>query len=219
MRNFDFSILRNNDNKLFEYIKNKYEYKKYVKNAKEPDPMTVVINKFKSGKLSKKTSEKSIEPKYSNYYMQGEDLIDDSIPDTTKFNSDHHQRMNYNINTNQSDLVQKRLRYSSMDKVVSQNQPVIQNVNNFYNTSNFNNFNNTGFNTNVVFNNNNQQNVLNQFQYTNNIKNSFRNNSNYKGNNSNYYNNGYGSQIMFNFNQTAQHNTFKGIDPFQQFIK
>lgn len=218
MRNFDFSILRNNDNKLFEYIKNKYEYKKYVKNAKEPDPMTVVINKFKSGKLSKKTSEKSIEPKYSNYYMQGEDLIDDSIPDTTKFNSDHHQRMNYNINTNQSDLVQKRLRYSSMDKVVSQ-QPVIQNVNNFYNTSNFNNFNNTGFNTNVVFNNNNQQNVLNQFQYTNNIKNSFRNNSNYKGNNSNYYNNGYGSQIMFNFNQTAQHNTFKGIDPFQQFIK
>ena len=70
MRNFDFSILRNNDNKLFEYIKNKYEYKKYVKNAKEPDPMTVVISKFKSGKLSKKTSEKSIEPKYSKDYIK-----------------------------------------------------------------------------------------------------------------------------------------------------
>ena len=60
--------------------------------------MTIIINQFKTGKLVKKSSEKINVPKFTNYYMQGEDLIDDSVPDATKFNSDHHQRMNYNIN-------------------------------------------------------------------------------------------------------------------------
>ena len=60
LKNFDFKSIQNDNYKLIKFIRDKYEYKKWV-NKKKKDPMTLIMQgKFKNKKKSKKVMRKKM---------------------------------------------------------------------------------------------------------------------------------------------------------------
>lgn len=197
--------------------------------------MTLIIEK-KTNKTHSNTFTHKIQNQNYKYCID-DNLIDDNDNDVGKFNSDH-QRYVVN-NTNNNNNQEKRSRFASMDKVYNQ-----KNINNYYanmttnqqfNQYYQNNNNNLQINFNQYHQNNYQQNQNNPNIINMNGFNSNRSNNgcfnNNKNNNCclspqyNYnYNNGFiqrkdnNYSTFFNFNQTTIQDTFKGSDPFQQFL-
>lgn len=202
--------------------------------------MTLVIEKNRN-----KTHHNTFTHKMQNQnnkYCIDDDLIDDNDrSDIGKYNSDN-QRYGNGVNSNgtNQNCQEKRNRFASMDKVINQkstngyygNMTTNHQYNQFYQNNN-NNLNNLQINLNQYHQNNYQQMQNNTNTLNINGFNSNRSNNgcyNYPMNNNcclspQYninYNNGFIQKNInsnvFNFNQATMQDTFKGSDPFQQFL-
>ena len=74
LKNFDFKSIQNDNYKLIKFIRDKYEYKKWV-NKKKKDPMTLIMQgKFKN----KKKVEESDEEENDEDKNENNESIDDN---------------------------------------------------------------------------------------------------------------------------------------------
>ena len=179
LKNYDFQRIRDNEIRLIEFIRDKYEFRRWAK-PRVPDPMSLVIqgrdlvkefmNNGEAVKIYEKSDEPEIEKRSQHFGKQKEKkgksfgIVDHSSSNTN----------NVNNNTNYS------------------NQINDNNNNNQINNNNINNQNN-----NI---NNNNNNVSNQNtkpkgfgfikrKHDNNVQNNIENNSNINENNNNTNNN------------------------------
>ena len=138
LRNFDFQNIRDNEIRLIEFIRDKYEFKRWAK-PNVPDPMSLVISgrdlvkEFMTEGEAVKLYEKSQKP-------------------------DNEKRMRH-FN------VKKNVKSGRSFGIVDKNENTNNNIKN--NTSNNNINNNTINNNNINSNNNNQNQNINQNQENN----------------------------------------------------
>ena len=179
LKNYDFQRIRDNEIRLIEFIRDKYEFRRWAK-PRVPDPMSLVIqgrdlvkefmNNGEAVKIYEKSDEPEIEKRSQHFGKQKEKkgksfgIVDHSSSNTNNVNNN----TNYNNQINDN------------------------NNNNQINNNNINNQNN-----NI---NNNNNNVSNQNtkpkgfgfikrKHDNNVQNNIENNSNINENNNNTNNN------------------------------
>ena len=203
LKNYDFQRIRDNEIRLIEFIRDKYEFRRWAK-PRVPDPMSLVIqgrdlvkefmNNGEAVKIYEKSDEPEIEKRSQHFGKQKEKkgksfgIVDHSSSNTNNVNNN----TNYNNQINDN------------------------NNNNQINNNNINNQNNN-------INNNNNNNVSNQNtkpkgfgfikrKHDNNVQNNIENNSNINENNNNTNNNidllGFGNeQNDNNINNSNQINS------------
>ena len=176
LHNYDFDSLIKNRKKLMEFIRNKYEYKKWV-NKKEIDPMTRITKESKINLNSHNNN---------NGFKFNFDQSNENMSNFINYNNQNINNYNYNLS---------KFTYSNNNNFYNQN------MNNFTNNEQNMNINNSYKNKNLQNNNNEENNNVVSFykaNYNNNINNvGDKNNLNIKENNDNKNQN---SSLNFNWN-------------------
>ena len=170
LKNYDFQRIRDNEIRLFEFIKDKYEFRRWAK-PRVPDPMSLVIqgrdlvkefiNNGEAVKIYEKSDEPELEKRSQHFGRQRE----------KKGKSfgivDHNANSNNNINNNLNNNNQINEQNNNIN---NNNNNNINNQNNNVNNNNNNNINNNkpkGFNF-IKRNKNNNNNMLNNIENNNN---------------------------------------------------
>ena len=176
LRNFDYQRIRDSEIRLIEFIRDKYEFKRWVK-PRVPDPMSLVIqgrdlvkefaNNGEAVKMYEKSSEPELEKRSQHFGRQKNEKKGKSFGIVDKVD-------NSNINNNNSNNNNS----NNNNSVMNNNQNNNQNNNN--NTINNNNMNN---------NNNQNSNKSKQEKGFGFIKRKQNNNNNDSNNNNNVSNN------------------------------
>ena len=180
LHNFDFGSLKKNRNKLMGFIRDKYEYKKWIK-QNEIDPMTRII----------KGDKMNINYQNNNNFKFNSEQSNKNMNNFINYNNQNANNYNYNMgkfsNTNQNN----NNYYNNNMNNYNNNK---QNMNKFFNNNDYNNNcfqnNNNGVNNNIFS-------FYNVNYNNNNINNIGNNNLNIKENNSNERQNPSGN---FNWN-------------------
>ena len=183
LHNFDFGSLKKNRNKLMNFIRDKYEHKKWV-NQNEIDPMTRITEESKI----------NLNSQNNNSFKFNFNQSNENMNNFINFNNQNINNYNYNYNLSKFGNT-----YSNNNNYYNQNMNNFnnneQNMNNFFN-------NNNSYSNNNIQNNNNEtnNNILSFYNvnYNNNINNvGNKNNLNINQNNNNKNQN---SSLNFNWN-------------------
>jgi stromal membrane-associated protein len=148
LKNFDFKSIQNDNYKLIKFIRDKYEYKKWV-NKKKKDPMTLIMQgKFKN----KKKVEESDEEENDEDKNENNESIDDN-----EEKEDNEENENEDDNkeeefeeVQENDLKQNNNKANN--NLHNQYTPPVQQINNIF-----------VINNNIPNNNNQNKNILEDF--------------------------------------------------------
>ena len=202
LKNFDFKSIQNDNYKLIKFIRDKYEYKKWI-NKKKKDPMSLIMQgKFKSKK--EEEYEDSDEEDNNNKNNNKEDEEQEENENDDDDNEEEYEEVkekdknkNKNIlNNNSSNQYTPPIQQINNIFVINNNIP--SNNNNMQNKNILEEFNNNGndHNTNLLDFNVQTSNDLKSQDLLSNIQNAYNiPNTNNDINNINNLNN-----MLFNFN-------------------
>ena len=177
LQNYDFASLKKNRKKLMDFIRDKYEYKKWVK-QNEIDPMTRIIKGDKMNLNSQNNN---------NFKFNFDQSNDNMNNNFINLNNQNARNNNYNfgnMNPNNNNY------YNNNMNSFNNNS---QNINSFFNNNNSLQNNNNGPNNNIFsFYNVNYNNNINNIRNKNNLnikENNNKESQNPSGNfNWNYFN-------------------------------
>ena len=187
LKNFDFKKIQNDKYKLVEFIRNKYEYKKWVDPNKKMDPMTLImkgkIKKYKSlycpsegeeeeeeeenekkiNKTKKIKKDKNIKNAKSDDDEEEEDDNQDSSDKNENNNNKVINNIDNNNKINENNLQQHDSKNKNEDMLLDLNMNN-NDMNNFNSQQNLLNLNNNTKNNDIMdlFNSGNNQNNLNK---------------------------------------------------------
>ena len=148
LKNFDFKSIQNDNYKLIKFIRDKYEYKKWV-NKKKKDPMTLIMQgKFKN----KKKVEESDEEENDEDKNENNESIDDN-----EEKEDNEENENEDDNKEEEfeevqENVLKQNNNKANNNLHNQYTPPVQQINNIF-----------VINNNIPNNNNQNKNILEDF--------------------------------------------------------
>ena len=148
LKNFDFKSIQNDNYKLIKFIRDKYEYKKWV-NKKKKDPMTLIMQgKFKN----KKKVEESDEEENDEDKNENNESIDDNEEkednEENEYEDDNKEEEFEEVQEN--DLKQNNNKANN--NLHNQYTPPVQQINNIF-----------VINNNIPNNNNQNKNILEDF--------------------------------------------------------
>ena len=187
LKNFDFKKIQNDKYKLVEFIRNKYEYKKWVDPNKKMDPMTLImkgkIKKYKSlycpsegeeeeeeeenekkiNKTKKIKKDKNIKNAKSDDDEEEEDDNQDSSDKNENNNNKVINNIDNNNKINENNLQQHDSKNKNEDMLLDLNMNN-NDMNNFNSQQNLLNLNNNTKNNDIMdlFNSGNNQNNMNK---------------------------------------------------------
>ena len=187
LKNFDFKKIQNDKYKLVEFIRNKYEYKKWVDPNKKMDPMTLImkgkIKKYKSlycpsegeeeeeeeenekkiNKTKKIKKDKNIKNAKSDDDEEEEDDNQDSSDKNENNNNKVINNIDNNNKINENNLQQHDSKNKNEDMLLDLNMNT-NDMNNFNSQQNLLNLNNNTKNNDIMdlFNSGNNQNNMNK---------------------------------------------------------
>ena len=187
LKNFDFKKIQNDKYKLVEFIRNKYEYKKWVDPNKKMDPMTLImkgkIKKYKSlycpsegeeeeeeeenekkiNKTKKMKKDKNIKNAKSDDDEEEEDDNQDSSDKNENNNNKVINNIDNNNKINENNLQQHDSKNKNEDMLLDLNMNN-NDMNNFNSQQNLLNLNNNTKNNDIMdlFNSGNNQNNMNK---------------------------------------------------------
>ena len=187
LKNFDFKKIQNDKYKLVEFIRNKYEYKKWVDPNKKMDPMTLImkgkIKKYKSlycpsegeeeeeeeenekkiNKTKKIKKDKNIKNAKSDDDEEEEDDNQDSSDKNENNNNKVINNIDNNNKINENNLKQHDSKNKNEDMLLDFNMNN-NDMNNFNSQQNLLNLNNNTKNNDIMdlFNSGNNQNNMNK---------------------------------------------------------
>ena len=187
LKNFDFKKIQNDKYKLVEFIRNKYEYKKWVDPNKKMDPMTLImkgkIKKYKSlycpsegeeeeeeeenekkiNKTKKIKKDKNIKNAKSDDDEEEEDDNQDSSDKNENNNNKVINNIDNNNKINENNLQQHDSKNKNEDMLLDFNMNN-NDMNNFNSQQNLLNLNNNTKNNDIMdlFNSGNNQNNMNK---------------------------------------------------------
>ena len=187
LKNFDFKKIQNDKYKLVEFIRNKYEYKKWVDPNKKMDPMTLImkgkIKKYKSlycpsegeeeeeeeenekkiNKTKKIKKDKNIKNAKSDDDEEEEDDNQDSSDKNENNNNKVINNIDNNNKINENNLQQHDSKNKNEDMLLDLNMNY-NDMNNFNSQQNLLNLNNNTKNNDIMdlFNSGNNQNNMNK---------------------------------------------------------
>ena len=187
LKNFDFKKIQNDKYKLVEFIRNKYEYKKWVDPNKKMDPMTLImkgkIKKYKSlycpsegeeeeeeeenekkiNKTKKIKKDKNIKKAKSDDDEEEEDDNQDSSDKNENNNNKVINNIDNNNKINENNLQQHDSKNKNEDMLLDFNMNN-NDMNNFNSQQNLLNLNNNTKNNDIMdlFNSGNNQNNMNK---------------------------------------------------------
>ena len=169
LKNFDFKKIQNDKYKLVEFIRNKYEYKKWVDPNKKMDPMTLIMK----GKIKK----------YKSLYCPSEGEEEEEEENEKKINKTKKIKKDKNIKNAKSDDDEEEEddNQDSSDKNENNNNKVINNIdnNNKINENNLQQHDSKNKNEDMLLDlnmNNNDMNNFNSQQNLLNLNNNTKNN-------------------------------------------
>ena len=153
LHNYDFGSLKKNRMKLMDFIRDKYEYKKWVK-QNEIDPMTRIIKGDKMNLNSQNNNN------FKFNFVQSNDNMNNNF---INLNNQDARNNNYNF----GNINQNNNNYYNNNNMNNFNNNS-QNINKFFNNNNSLQNNNNGPNNNILsfynvnYNNNNINNIRNK---------------------------------------------------------
>ena len=187
LKNFDFKKIQNDKYKLVEFIRNKYEYKKWVDPNKKMDPMTLImkgkIKKYKSlycpsegeeeeeeeenEKKINKTKKIKKDKNIKNAKSDDDEEEEDDNQDSSDKNENNNNKVINNIvnnnKINENNLQQHDSKNKNEDMLLDLNMNN-NDMNNFNSQQNLLNLNNNTKNNDIMdlFNSGNNQNNMNK---------------------------------------------------------
>jgi len=213
LHNFDFDSIKNNRDKIMEFIRNKYENKKWI-NQNEINPMSKIIlqsevNKVIPNDKYKISNFQKINSPNQNVQNNQNDSINNINRNTNNmnFNNQSNQNENNFYFNNESNQDTNFFRFNSEDiNKFEFNNESNQDINNFeFNNESNQNTNNFEFNEQS----NNNKNNFNFNEQSNQNKNNFNSSGQLAQNKNNFNFNGQSEQYRNNFifNSQAAQNT------------
>ena len=154
LKHFDFKSIQNDNYKLIKFIRDKYEFKKWV-NKKKKDPMTLIIQgKFKSKEEEESEEEEEDDEKKIEKDEQEDNEENERENVHEEFNEVQEEENKYNKNKENANLI-------------GQYTQPIQQINNIFVINNNIPSNNNTENKNILddFNNNSNSNNINLLDF------------------------------------------------------
>ena len=187
LKKFDFKSIQNDNYKLIKFIRDKYEYKKWI-NKKTKDPMTLIIQgKFKNNQDEEEEEENSDNDKEENEQNSEEDEEEinnkkSSKKKRNKYKKKEKEDFEEEQEEGDDDEGYEEVKDSTNNDKSNRNE-IMNNTNNLFDANN-NNFNNNYYNNNsqinqpvpqinniFVINSNPNPNLLEGFEQNNNRNN------------------------------------------------
>jgi len=131
LKKFDFKSIQNDNYKLIKFIRDKYEYKKWI-NKKKKDPMSLIMQgKFKIKKKHEESDEEDNNENNKSVEDYEEEQEDNSDNENENDNDDDNIKEGFK-EVQENDIKQNKTKLNNNNILYSQYTPPFQQINNIF---------------------------------------------------------------------------------------